>query len=155
MKKLLPALLLLAPLSSYAAETVEADARITINGQSGEIIINKNTNAKIELHLAGNDDIGKSADYYVTAFLPANKTCVASEVGLENEVCGFTYKAGTQGWSNLPFGSSLTGQVVSFDNFTLLDSKLPVGTYQVTFFVVNNLELSLIAGDEISLTITE
>ncbi len=153
--RILKSFFILGLLMTSTAEAKEAEATITINGVMGEITLNKNTPAKIELHLAGNDDTNKSADYYVMAFIPDNKTCGTSEVGLEHEVCGFIYKSGTNTWSNVPFGTSLTGHVFSFDNFTLLESTLPVGTYEISFFVVDNLKLSLISGDEITLNITE
>ena len=155
MKKILSPLLLLLSLSSFNAQATESDASISVNGQFGEITINKNTPAKIELHLSANDDLNKSVDYYVMAFIPASESCVASEVGLDTEVCGFTYKANSNSWTNLPIGSSLVGNVFSFENFVLLDAQLPVGTYQISFFLVDNLNLSLVTGDEISLTITE
>ncbi len=154
MKKIFSILALSLYVFSFNAQAIEAEARITVNGQAGSLTINQNTPAKIELHLEGNEDEGKSADYYVMAFLPKNANCVASEVGLDDEVCGFTYKAKTNTWTNLPLGSSLIGNVFTFNNFTLLEATLPAGTYQISFFVVNNLNLSLIAGDEITLTVT-
>ena len=152
MKKLIMYFLIII-FNIQSVYALPSEAIITINGEVNTITLAQQITPKIEIHLNANDDINKVVNFYIIGFATSNNNCLAFDVGLEKDVCGYIYRGLEDQWSSVPLGNTYSGTLQSFNNFSILDIPLPVGVYNFLFFIVDPEDSTLITGSEISLEI--
>ena len=104
-------------LTVQSVSAKSAIASISINGDIDTVVINQATTSNIQVHLEANDDIGKNANFYIIGFAASNGRCLAFDIGLESDVCGYLYRGLEDQWSAVPLGNTYTGSLQSFQNF--------------------------------------